>query len=64
MKTFLTKLVGMVSILVLFLVFTEPVNASVGITFTFANAQVTTGGNAFLNLILWHMLMQRTHISN
>ena len=45
MKMFLTKLVGMVSILVLFLVFSEPVKALPplveGITFTFANPQVT-----------------------
>ena len=44
MKTFLTKLVGMISILGLFLVFTEPVKAVESITFTFANAQVTHNG--------------------
>lgn len=51
MKTFWTNLIGVVSILFLSLVFTEPVKAlpPIGndITFTIANAQVTTGGTYF-----------------
>jgi hypothetical protein len=43
MKTFLTKLVGL---LALYLVFTVPINAQ-GITFNFANPVITGGGTVF-----------------
>src|SRR3989339_323955 len=44
MKASFTKLVSIIFFLILYLVFTIPINAQEGITFSFANGQVTTSG--------------------
>ena len=44
MKTYFSKLIYQMTAVLLFLAITFPVNAQVGITFSFANPQVTTSG--------------------
>ncbi len=48
MKKFLTKITGLVVLFILFIAFTAPVKANEGITFSFANAQITGSSPSYL----------------